>query len=141
MFSYMPIYRCLDCRKLQVDSPAHKDIFLWELNLNQIIFVFINWVELAVLYFVYRGLKAQKQTPFNIKWEVFVAILSWVTGSLFYLYMNTPLVFDPTGTGNDYSRFGNFGIQMRNILTFFATTLFTLYSVYSGKTQVENFQD
>jgi len=139
MFTYMPIYRCLDCRKLQVDS--HKAIFLWELNLNQIIFVFINWVELAVLYFVYRGLKAQKQTPFNIKWEVFVAILSWVTGSLFYLYMNTPLVFDPTGTGNDYSRFGNFGIQMRNILTFFATTLFTLYSVYSGKTQVENFQD
>jgi hypothetical protein len=72
---------------------------------------------------------------------VFVAILSWITGSLFYLYMNTPLVFDPTGTGNDYSRFGNFGIQLRNIFTFFATTLFTLYSVYSGKTQVENFQD
>ena len=60
---------------------------------------------------------------------------------MFYLYMNTPLVFDEVGRENDYLKFGNFGIQLRNILTFFATTLFTLYSVYSGKNQVENFQD
>jgi hypothetical protein len=82
LFNIMPIYRCDDCRMKQIEE-GHT-VYLWELNLNQMMFVIINWIELAYLYYVYRKLKAGRSTQLNIFIEVYIATYSWVFCSMFY---------------------------------------------------------
>lgn len=86
-FNFMPIFRCDDCRMIQVED-KNQSIYLWELNLNQLVFILVNWFELAYMYFLYRKLKAKRQTQLNIFVEVIVAAYAWIFCSIFYFTMN-----------------------------------------------------
>ena len=136
MFNFMPVFRCDDCRILQVTREDDQSIYLWELNVNQLVFIIVNWVELAYLYVIYRKLKTRRQTQLNIFIEVYFAAILWMSFSVFYFVMNIVGLYhtdsdDDGGRKKDfYQLLGTFGIQLRNLFTFWTTTLFTLHHAY-----------
>ena len=54
-FNLVPVFRADDCRLVQYDEEI--DIFKYEKTINYIVFLFVNWLELAYLYFTWLKLK------------------------------------------------------------------------------------
>ena len=85
---------------------------------------------------IYRKLKTRRQTQLNIFIEVYFAAILWMSFSVFYFVMNIVGLYhtdsdDDGGRKKDfYQLLGTFGIQLRNLFTFWTTTLFTLHHAY-----------
>ena len=137
LFNFMPVFRCDDCRYIQIHLRS-QIVYLWELNTNQLMFIIVNWVELAYLYYIYRKLKARRQTQLNIFIEVYFAAILWMFFSVFYfgcVIFSQYSKNDKDGKDDESLQttlriMGTVGIQLRNLLTFWTTTLFTLHHAY-----------
>ena len=101
---------------------------------NQIMFVVLNWFEIAglsVLFWIIRNI----QNELNIKKEVQSVLIFWSTFSVLYFIFQ--LIWSKLDEKNikekehrrilSYLIFG--AIQLRNLSALFATTLFSIYTV------------
>lgn len=78
-----------------------------------------------------------KQDQLNIKIEIQLATICWIFFSFIYFFSNLGLEAITNSTGTMILRWLIFfGIIARNVGTFFAITLFTVYSVKS-KDQID----
>ena len=60
----------------------------YQLTINDISFVFINWLEVVYLFTVWNGLKRIEQDQLNIKNELKVTTNCWIAFSLLYFTIN-----------------------------------------------------
>ena len=54
MFMFMPIYRSDECHYLMIQQQGTQTISKYRLTTNEMVFLFVNWLELAYMYKVWR---------------------------------------------------------------------------------------
>jgi hypothetical protein len=92
--------------------------------------LFINWLELVYMYSVWRQLKKVNQDQLNIKNEVGLCTISWIVFSVVYFAVSQASKASDSPELVKIMRYlVLFGILLRNLCTFGATTLFSLYAV------------
>lgn len=137
LFMLMPIYRSDECRALilkKMNNQGQSDFSITyrSILINQLVFEFCNWVELAYLYFIYKKLTMVKEDQLNIKQELKIATICWIAFSLGYFLTN--LINNNIGGDITELRWVIlFGILARNLFTFYATCLFTLHTAITKK--------
>lgn len=135
-FLIVPVFRSDECRIIQVGM--NYSIIKYQITINEIVFLFVNWLELAYLYYTWMKLKRVKQDQLNIKNEIQLITIWWIGFS--FIYFIFVLLPDMDQSNYEAQQFiiiaGMVGIQARNIFTFLTQTLLTLHQVYSKK-QVE----
>lgn len=93
-------------------------------------FEFCNWLELAYLYFITKKMTLLYHDQLNIKQELKVATLCWIGFSILYFLINLFIQKQSDDTVKMKLRyFILLGILLRNVCTFYAMTLYTLYTV------------
>ena len=111
--------------------------------MNQFVFLFVNWLELAYMYSVWRRLQNINQNQLNIKNELLLSTISWILFSLVYFSVNCSYLNSDPSTNRDYEievirYIVLMGIILRNLCTLYATTLFTLHAVKFKEQQEYN---
>jgi uncharacterized membrane protein len=132
LFMLMPIYRSDECNYI-INYESVNGIKKYKLTTNQVIFEVVNWAELVFLYFTTRRCMLLKQDQLNIKNELIITTLSWIGFSILYFACN---IMINQSEGNSLRILVFSGILLRNLFTFYATTLMTLYAI-KFKEQVE----
>ena len=60
LLMFMPIYRSLECHYWQIIRDPDDILRLYQIDVNQLMFFIVNWIELAYLYGLWRGLRRIK---------------------------------------------------------------------------------
>ena len=131
---FLPLYRENSCLYVQMYYRTKSATFAKGLlTMSRISFQIFNWAEIALLYFVWRKLNRINQDQLNIKREMAYATAFWWSFSIIYFFLNNYLSSEdfgfPTRHAHGLQLGILLGIQLRNLSTFYAQTLFTLYKV------------
>ena len=127
---FLPLYRGDSCLYVQMYYRT-KSVTVAKglLTMSRISFQIFNWIEIALLYYIWRKLNRINQDQLNIKKEMAYATAFWWSFSIIYFFLSS----EDYGPLNHHA-YGLqlcilIGIQLRNLSTFYAQTLFTLYKV------------
>mmetsp|Transcript_1993 Transcript_1993/g.3512 ORF Transcript_1993/g.3512 Transcript_1993/m.3512 type:complete len:147 (+) Transcript_1993:753-1193(+) len=139
----MPIFRSVECfrffrqRHDEGLAPDSKEKFVLEKDMliaNQLTFLFINYLELAYMYYIWRRLKKVKENKMNIRKELQVSTFSWIFFSVIYF---VSIIFKSLAKGGssdgDSSAslyIGLLGILCRDLFAFMGTTCFTIRDLW-----------
>lgn len=145
LFFLMPVYRCDSCYGMMLKDYPDYHVTNGKHILNQVMFLFVNWLEVIYLYRITKMLYSVNQDQLNIKKEVLFATISWIFFSVLYFLCNLGLAFDDGNKTQQFRWAIMFGILARNLCTFWAMTLFTLWDVkfkeqidYGGDQRINN---
>jgi len=95
-FIIVPIFRSNDCRYMQLRD-GH-DIVKYQITINNILFLFVNWLELAYLYYTWLKLKRLKEDQLNIKNEIKYITFWWILFSFLYFFVSLVPKFEVSET-------------------------------------------
>ena len=127
---FLPLYRENSCLYVQMYYRTKSVTFAKGLlTMSRISFQIFNWIEIALLYFVWRKLNRINQDQLNIKREMAYATAFWWSFSIIYFFLSSEDFGALSRHAYSLQLCILFGIQLRNLSTFYAQTLFTLYKV------------
>ena len=91
-FFFMPILRADSCfyRIIELNDRGKDQqgaLYKWYMTLNEIIFVIVNWLEIAYLYRTHRKLRKVEHNQLNIKKEMTIAMIMWGSFSVIYFFL------------------------------------------------------
>ena len=121
------------CFAMMVQSGGQNFILpKYYISSHELVYMFVNWIELAYLYSQWRRLQKLEQNQLNIKMEFIVAVVAWIIFSNFYILaaLITEKAQDSVDMDgkiyfSDY--LSNIGLLLRNLTVFYATTLQTIW--------------
>ena len=134
VYTIVPVYQSETCWNSFITEPTSNHLQLtidyipcgMKLT-NSIMFVVLNWSEVggfALLFWLVRNIKNE----LNVKREVQVVLLCWGLFSVIYFSLQIKLQNSVDLVERENLRMGIFlAIQLRNITTLFATTMFSIY--------------
>ncbi len=74
------------------------DIVKYQITINNILFLFVNWLELAYLYYTWLKLKRLKEDQLNIKNEIKYITFWWILFSFLYFFVSLVPKFEVSET-------------------------------------------
>jgi len=88
MFMFMHIYRRQKRHYLTIVQDDDIVIEKFRLTTNEMVFLIVNWIELAYMYYVWKQLSKINQDQLNIKNELLLTTVSWIIFSTLYFVSN-----------------------------------------------------
>ena len=139
IYTIVPVYESETCweyfteRSILNKSDDNEEIPCGLKITNSIVFIILNWLEVfgfALLFWLVRNIKNE----LNVKSEVQSILIFWGIFSLIYFLLNLWLNRLVAMNSTDYIPVGKWfifvAIQLRNISTLCATTMFSIYTLY-----------